>query len=195
MNTLPLEVIEYIAKFDNKTWYHFVQVYRFLYEKTLNSNYVNDLKRKFLLYSTITNKRDVNATYKYNNRFHTLKTNDQSYVTVYYLPNGQLHTCNNPCIAYCGNEILYIWFKDNNIHRDYDLPAVIYYGKIQPVPEFYILGNINRYFRDPFDPVNQDEYNDDELVIRHNPHQNEKRILKMWYHNGRRYAYQILKPV
>ena len=72
METLPLELIEYISKIDNKTWYLLVQVYRFLYEKTLNSNYMNELKRKFLLCSTISPDVNYNkeVTYKYNKKFH-----------------------------------------------------------------------------------------------------------------------------
>ena len=48
------------------------------------------------------------------------------FITVYYLPNGYLHTLkyiSNRAVL--DNNILYVWFKDNSIHQDNDVPAVI----------------------------------------------------------------------
>jgi hypothetical protein len=131
MNTLPLEVIEYIAKLDNEIWYKLVQVYKFLSEK----NNVDDMKQRFLLCSTMSNdvEYDHNVKYKYNSKFHidnevVYTPNKQYYKLVYYLPNGDLHTFENPCVTYCHYIFLYlnIWFKDNKIHRDGDNPAAIF---------------------------------------------------------------------
>ena len=142
MNTLPLEVIEYIAKLDNKTWYLLVQVYKFLSEK----NDVDDMKRRFLLCS-------LSGT---------------EYSPVYYLPNGDLHTFENPCETHHSKNQSYlkIWFKDNKIHRDNDEPAVIvicpkdrkYYMPISDFPmfnhlsdklgNFYNISNMKMWFKD-----------------------------------------------
>ena len=120
MNTLPLEVVEHIAKLDNETWYLLVQVYKFLSEK----NNVENMKRRFLLCSSINTEYNKEVKYKYNSKFHTSK--DQRYSIVYYLPNGDLHTFEDPCetlpIKGC---YLNIWFKDNKIHRDNNEPALI----------------------------------------------------------------------
>jgi len=118
-NILPLEVIEYISRLDNEIWFKLVQVYHFLYKKTLDENYVNDLKRKFLLCSTISPKIKYNNQYKYkyNEKFHY---DSQIYLIVYYLPNGYLHTFEDSCVALCDNrkDRLRVYYKDNKIHRD-----------------------------------------------------------------------------
>ena len=127
MNTLPLEIIEYIAKLDNKVWYLLVQVYKFLSGK--------DMKREFLLCSTINNSisYDKSVKYKYNSKFHndnTIDTRVQFYDKVYYLPNGDLHNFEDPCVINCENDqYLHVWFKDNKIERDVDEPAVIHVEK------------------------------------------------------------------
>lgn len=153
METLPLELIEYISKIDNKTWYLLVQVYRFLYEKTLNSNYMNELKRKFLLCSTISPDVNYNkeVTYKYNKKFHltffeVIQNTRQNYEVVYYLPNGDLHTFEDPCIA-CYNSLheLHIWFKNNKIHRDDDKPALIHVYTQSPTIQLPYLTNNELY--------------------------------------------------
>ena len=171
MNSLPLEVIEYIAKIDNKTWYLLVQVYKFLYGKTFDSNYIDELKRKFLLCSTLTPNVNYNKNiiYKYNKLFHSFD-NSQKYEIVYYLPNGNLHTFADPCKLCCQNgiDILHIWFKDNKIHRDNDLPAVIHHriGKediwnvkitmddepifkdiLKYFPKYFVFNEINMWFK------------------------------------------------
>jgi hypothetical protein len=169
MDLLPLEIIEYIARIDHSTWYKLVQVCRFLSEKTLDNNYVSDLKRKFLLCSTISQDIIYNRMYryKYNDKFHV--TDEQKYKIVYYLPNGNLHTFDDPCIAISWNRrnLLHIWFKDNKIHRDNDLPAVIhdmngstsiwnmcsikteevFKDILQYFPGFYILDYIHMWFK------------------------------------------------
>lgn len=123
MQDLPPEIIEYIANLDNQVWHILVHVYKFLYLKTMDQTYVDDLKRKFLLVSTSSPDIKYNTlyTYKYNNKFHN------NYILVYYLPNGDLHTFENPCIAKCEFEEqhLEIWYKDNKVHRDNDEPAII----------------------------------------------------------------------
>ena len=124
MDLLPLEIIEYIAKINSETWYKLVRVYHFLYKKTSDIKYVDDLKRKFLLYSTLTPSVNKSAIYKYNEKYHNL-----NFIVVYYLPNGNLHTFENPCIVSCclnTNHLLHVWYKDNKIHRDDDNPSVIH---------------------------------------------------------------------
>lgn len=127
MNLLPLELVEYIAKTDNKTWFVLVQTYKFLYEKSLDNKYVDDLKRKFLRYLTGSGRKINNCSNIYQ---HRNKMNYYEYYNnevVYYLPNGTRHTFEEPCIFtsdYCHVKF-YIWYKDGNIHRDNDLPAII----------------------------------------------------------------------
>ena len=52
MQDLPPEIIEYIANLDNQVWHILVHVYKFLYLKTMDQTYVDDLKRKFLRYKS-----------------------------------------------------------------------------------------------------------------------------------------------
>ena len=99
MNDLPLEVIEYIAQQDNITWYIMIQVFRFLAEKAGNKEYIDDLKKKFL-------RKILHNNFK----------------IAYGFPNGKLHTFDDPCVDNCDNKY---WYRNGNIHRDNDLPALI----------------------------------------------------------------------
>ena len=64
---LPPEIIKYIAEFDHNVWFPMVQVFKFLSDTD-----VNEMKRKFLLCSTISDdvEYDISVTYKYNKSYH-----------------------------------------------------------------------------------------------------------------------------
>jgi hypothetical protein len=126
MDNLPSEIVVCIARLNNETWYKLVQVYKFLYIKSLDIEYSEELKRKFLFYST---RRQLNVpyTFKYNDNLHEEKEEYIGYKIIYYLPNGSLHTFEEPCIithVYLHVEYQ-IWYKNNKIHRDNDEPAII----------------------------------------------------------------------
>ena len=161
---LPEEVIRYIAELDSQVWFPLVQIFKFL----SNTN-VNEMKRKFLLCSTISSdvKYDETVTYKYNKTFH-----DKGYKIVYYLPNNDLHTFDSPCILIHNKDPLNIWFKDNKIHRDNDEPAVtsnegliasIYMENIplfnhikRSFGDYYCLNTIKMWFKNNFPFRNDD---------------------------------------
>ena len=102
MNILPSEVIELIAKQDNSTWLILVRTFKFLGTKSLNKNYSNDLKNKFI----------------------RKKENYNNFKISYHLPNGKYHRDNDlPAIIFSDGR--QDWYQHGNYHRDNDLPAII----------------------------------------------------------------------
>lgn len=106
INILPEDVIEYIARQDNKIWIILVQVFGFLAKKSLNLEYIDELKMLFI------HKRK-----NYVSNISYIK-----YKISYHLPNGDLHTGNFPCITNNGSEK---WYKNDKLHRDNDKPTFI----------------------------------------------------------------------
>jgi hypothetical protein len=182
MNDLPFEIIEYIAKLDNEIWYKLVQVFKFL----SNKNSTEDMKRKFLLCSSNTGfEPNSSVKFKYIKK--------DGYALIYYLPNGNLHTFEDPCIAYdpISDIHINIWFKDNLIHRDND-PAIIsmndkcfsdYHGY-----KFLMLKYLNISFFYASTKVwlkNGNFYRDDDLPV---IVQGEFDEIKEWRKNGLRHS-------
>jgi len=125
MNSLPLEIIEYIAKSDDQVWLIMVQVYKFLAEKSDNLQYMDELKMKFL------------------RRKENVKCNEIEFKVVYLLPNGIFHNGDDPSILKSGT---LWWLKNDKFHRDNDLPAII---NIDGGQNWWQNGQYHRYNNKP----------------------------------------------
>src|ERR1700722_5431120 len=108
---LPEDVLGLIAIDNNQTWFNLVRTCKY-FQKFSDQD---DLKQKFLRMSS-----------------------DNNWKIKYTLPNGDVHTFDDPCIYSDGTKE---WYQNGNLHRDNDQPAIICPNGDR---EWYQNGNLHR---------------------------------------------------